>query len=123
MAGLQVAGIDDIMAARLTREEVAGVISKLDPAKPSILLSHQPRLVDLAAEKGVGLMLSGHTHQGQIFPFGLVVRLSYRYFYGLYRRGAMSLYVTSGAGHWGPPMRFLTRSEIAVIVLRAPAAP
>ncbi|MFA6316705.1 MAG: metallophosphoesterase [Elusimicrobiota bacterium] len=121
--GIQFIGIDDIMAAGLSREDVAATLSSLDPAKPSVLLSHQPRHADLAAEKGVGLMLSGHTHQGQIFPFGLLVRLSYRYLYGLYRIGDMSLYVTSGAGHWGPPMRFLTRSEIAVLVLRSPDAP
>ncbi|MBI5881598.1 MAG: metallophosphoesterase [Elusimicrobia bacterium] len=120
VAGIQIVGIDDIMAGRLTRDEVSATLSKLDPAKPSVFLSHQPRFVDLASEKGVGLMLSGHTHQGQIFPFGLLARLSYRYFHGLYRRGTTSIYVTSGAGHWGPPMRFLTRAEVAAIVLRSP---
>ncbi|MBI5211038.1 MAG: metallophosphoesterase [Elusimicrobia bacterium] len=118
--GLQVAGVDDLMAGRVSREEVDAVLSRLDPKSPSLFLSHQPRMFDLASERGVGLMLSGHTHSGQIFPFGLVVRLSYRYVYGLYRLGGSALYVTSGAGQWGPPMRFLTRTEIVRIVLRSP---
>ena len=65
-------------------------------------------------------MLSGHTHGGQIFPFGFIVRLVYPYFHGLYRRGASSLYVTSGTGQWGPPMRLFTRAELVRYTLRSP---
>jgi len=79
-------------------------------------------MFDAAAQRGVGLMLSGHTHRGQIFPFGLFVRLFYRYLYGLYRQGDSSLYVTSGAGQWGPPMRLFAPPEIVRIVLRSPRA-
>ncbi|HAH08199.1 MAG TPA: hypothetical protein DCM05_17015 [Elusimicrobia bacterium] len=118
--GLQVAGVDDLMAARIPRAEVDALLSRLDPSKPSLFLSHQPLMFDLAAEKKVGLMLSGHTHRGQIFPFGFFVRLQYRYLYGLYRRGASALYVSQGTGQWGPPMRWLTRTEVPLIVLRAP---
>jgi predicted MPP superfamily phosphohydrolase len=63
-------------------------------------------------------MLSGHTHQGQIFPFGLIVRLVYPRFCGLHRIGGSSLYVTSGTGQWGPPMRLFTRAEIVRFTLR-----
>jgi len=118
--GLQIAGIDDIRTVHLTRAEVSAVLSKLDPGKPAIFLSHQPLMFDLAAERGVGLMLSGHTHRGQIFPFGLFVRLFYRYVYGLYRQGGATLYVTSGAGQWGPPMRLFAPPEIVKFVLRSP---
>ncbi|MFA6030159.1 MAG: metallophosphoesterase [Elusimicrobiota bacterium] len=118
--GLQVAGIDDQMAARLDDEDVGKVLGRLDPAKPSILLSHQPLRFELAAEKGVGLMLSGHTHRGQLFPFTLLVRAVYKRVYGPYRSGASTLYVSPGAGNWGPPMRFLAPAEIVLLRLRAP---
>jgi len=118
--GLQVAGVDDIRTVHLAREEVSSLLSKLDPNKPSIFLSHQPLMFDAAAQHGVGLMLSGHTHRGQIFPFGLFVKIFYRYLYGLYRQGDSVLYVTSGAGQWGPPMRLFAPPEIVRIVLRSP---
>ena len=120
--GLQIAGVDDIRTAHLTREAVSSLLAKLDGQKPAIFLSHQPLMFDAAAQRGVGLMLSGHTHRGQIFPFGLFVRLFYRYLYGLYRQGDSSLYVTSGAGQWGPPMRLFAPPEIVRIVLRSPRA-
>jgi predicted MPP superfamily phosphohydrolase len=116
--GLQVAGVDDVRTAQLSEADVAAVLSRLDPAKPALFLSHQPLYFEAAARAGVALMLSGHTHQGQIFPFGLIVRLFYPRFHGLYRSGVGSLYVTSGAGQWGPPMRLFTRAEIARFTLR-----
>ncbi|MBI5240690.1 MAG: metallophosphoesterase [Elusimicrobia bacterium] len=118
--GLQVAGVDDLRTARFSGRELEAVLSKLDPAKPALLLSHQPLHFKTAARRGVGLMLSGHTHQGQIFPFGAIVRLVYPDFNGLYREGASSLYVTSGTGQWGPPMRLFTRAEIVRYTLRRP---
>ena len=68
-------------------------------------------------------MLSGHTHNGQLFPFNLLVRLFYRHVYGLYRQGRSWLYVTSGTGQWGPPMRLFTRAEVVRLTLRVPAPP
>ncbi|OGR44529.1 MAG: hypothetical protein A2X35_00250 [Elusimicrobia bacterium GWA2_61_42] len=65
-----------------------------------------------------GLGLAGHTHEGQIFPFGPLERHLFKYFYGLYRAGGFSIYVTSGAGTWGPPLRLFTRSELPLFVLR-----
>lgn len=115
--GLQVAGVDDVRTARLSAADVAAVLSNLDPARPSLFLSHQPLGFDVAVRAGVGLMLSGHTHEGQIFPFGLIVRLFYPRFSGLYREGRSNLYVTSGAGQWGPPMRLFTRAEIVRLTL------
>jgi len=72
-----------------------------------------------AAQKlGVDLQLSGHTHAGQLFPFGYLTRLLYKnYDYGLRRPGHFSIYVTSGVGTWGPPMRTGNRPEIVVIKL------
>jgi len=116
--GLQVAGVDDMRTAHLSEADVAAVLARLDKAKPSLFLSHQPLYFEAAVRAGVGLMLSGHTHEGQIWPFGLIVRLVYPHFYGLYRQGASLLHVTSGTGQWGPPMRLFTRAEIVRFTLR-----
>jgi len=79
---------------------------------PIILLYHRPHGFDEAADKGVDLQLSGHTHAGQIPPMDLLVWLIYKYPCGLYKRGDSYIYTTSGTGLWGPPMRFLSRNEI-----------
>jgi predicted MPP superfamily phosphohydrolase len=70
----------------------------------------------------VDLQLSGHTHGGQIFPFGLLVRLVIPFVAGLYERDGSLLYVSCGTGFWGPPMRLLAPAEITELVLRAPGA-
>ena len=57
-------------------------------------------------------MLSGHTHNGQIFPFNFFVRIHFKYKYGYYKKNKSKLYVTSGAGCWGPKMRLGTFNEI-----------
>ncbi|WP_169763511.1 metallophosphoesterase [Campylobacter mucosalis] len=85
--------------------------------KPTILLSHQPKFLK-TMDISVDLVLCGHTHAGQIFPFGLLVLLDQNYLYGLYQvNDKMQLYVSSGAGFWGPPLRILTQSEIAILNL------
>ncbi len=90
----------------------------LDPARPSILLTHAPDRPHIAEQHGVSLQLSGHTHRGQFFPFTLVVRRVYREFaYGLQRLGNLFIYTSSGAGTWGPPLRVGTHSEIVLIEL------
>ena len=60
-------------------------------------------------------MLSGHTHKGQIFPFNLLVKIKFKYLYGLYSRNSSKLYVTSGVGCWGPKMRLGSQNEIVHI--------
>lgn len=116
--GLQLAGVDDLRTARIPDELLSLMLSKIDPERPSILVSHQPRAFNTAAERGVGLTLSGHTHGGQIFPFHILVKMSNDYLKGIYRKGESTLYVTPGTGHWGPPMRLLTRTEVTRITLR-----
>jgi predicted MPP superfamily phosphohydrolase len=72
----------------------------------------------IARQLAVDLQLSGHTHAGQMFPFGLLTRLLYKGFdYGIQRRGDFTIYTTSGVGTWGPPMRTGSRPEIVVIDL------
>ena len=63
------------------------------------------------------LMLAGHTHNGQIFPFNLFVKIKFKYSFGLYRNKNSYLYVSSGSGCWGPRMRLGTSNEIVYIEL------
>ena len=62
-------------------------------------------------------MLSGHTHNGQIFPFNFFVRLQYKNIYGLYAKFKSKLYVSSGSGCWGPKMRLGSKNEIVDIII------
>jgi len=89
----------------------------VDTAKFNIFLNHEPELYDRAEKEGMDLMLSGHTHRGQIFPFWFFVRARYKYIYGLYDIGRMKLYTTSGTGVWGPFMRVGSSNEIVEIDL------
>jgi predicted MPP superfamily phosphohydrolase len=68
---------------------------------------------------GIDLQLSGHSHAGQMFPFGYLTKLIYKgYDHGFRRLGKFSLYTTSGVGTWGPPMRTGNSPEIVVINLK-----
>jgi uncharacterized protein len=85
-------------------------------AATSILLAHGPHNLGIAEEMGVSLQLSGHTHHGQMFPFTwLTSRIFRQYTYGLHSHGALTVYTSSGAGTWGPPMRVGSKPEIVLI--------
>jgi len=115
--GLVVAGVDDIR--RNDGEAVRKLAAVLDRSKPLVFLSHQPQGFDEITAAGAGLVLCGHTHRGQIFPFGPMERHMFKYFYGLYKAGDFTVYVTSGAGAWGPPLRLFADSELPLLVLRS----
>lgn len=83
---------------------------------PKILLAHQPKSCFAAAAAGFDVMLSGHTHWGQFFPFSLIVGLFNPYHKGLNKHGNMWVYVNAGTGFWGPPVRLWVPSEITLIV-------
>ena len=88
----------------------------IDRTRPSILVKHEPTDLDVAADAGVSLTLSGHTHHGQIFPLMFFTWQIYKGFdYGLKRLGGMQVFTSSGAGTWGPPLRLGTKSEIVLI--------
>lgn len=89
------------------------------PEQEVILLAHQPREIDQAQKHDVGLQLSGHTHGGQFWPWNWVVRLVQPVVSGLARFGRTQIYVNTGTGYWGPPMRSGTRSEMTLITLRS----
>lgn len=89
-----------------------------DPDKELVLLAHQPKQITGAHSYGVSLQLSGHTHGGQIWPFGSLVQLDQPYMSGLHQHDEHTqIFVTRGVGFWGPPMRVGAPSEIPVIVL------
>ena len=84
--------------------------------KFNIILVHKSLIWDQIYST-CDLMLSGHTHNGQIFPFNFLVRLRFKYKYGFFKKDKSNLYVTSGAGCWGPKMRLGTFNEIVIINL------
>jgi hypothetical protein len=97
---------------------LAELVREGDPYLFTLLLNHLPSgFEEAAAPLGVGLQLSGHTHDGQMFPFRWLVRLSFRHIAGLYRHGDSLLYVSRGTGTWGPPLRFLAPPEVTVFEL------
>ncbi|HEY4013474.1 MAG TPA: metallophosphoesterase [Polyangiaceae bacterium] len=120
-ATLWLAGLDDTWTCR---DDLARALRDRPPATATLLLAHDPERFDQAAEAGVELVLSGHTHGGQIaVPFlarfiGLA-NLAHRYRLGFYRRGRSTLYVHPGLGTTGPPFRLGVAPEVSILVLRA----
>ncbi len=84
---------------------------------PVILMDHSPGNLEDAFNNGVDLQISGHTHNGQLFPYTLIVKLIYELPWGYYKRGITNYYVSCGAGSWGPPVRVGSFSEILNIRL------
>ncbi|EAL3938443.1 metallophosphoesterase [Campylobacter lari] len=114
-------GTLDLSAKRLGFKEsdIEKIKTQINQDKINILITHQPKYVKTYDVNGFDLILSGHTHAGQIFPFSLLVYLEQGFVYGLYKLSKDSLlYVSSGAGFWGPAVRFLAPSEIALIRLK-----
>jgi len=118
--GLVITGVDDI-AFRPKAEHAAAVerVLRERPAGATIFLSHTPIQARPAAESGVNLMLSGHTHNGQIWPFRFIVRMVFPLITGRYEVDGMTVIVGRGTGTWGPRMRLWQRSELLKIKLRA----
>jgi uncharacterized protein len=121
---LTLAGVDDTWTRRA---DVGRALAGRDESLPLLALAHDPQLFPELARRGAALVLSGHTHWGQVaLPFFAdrvnLSRLSYRYHAGLYRSGAATLYVNPGLGTTGPPVRVGAAPEITVLRLRtAPA--
>ncbi len=120
--GLVLAGVDDLGARRQFGGRNDQAIERALAQRPPgavILLSHSPLQAAKAAALGVGLMLSGHTHGGQVWPFNYLVRLSNPLVGGRYEIDGMTVIVGRGTGTWGPRMRLWQPSEILKITLRA----
>ena len=110
---MQVIGLD--YNDSINRDDYEKIISGLniDKNKPSILLKHEPSNLDIANAAGISLQISGHTHRAQMWPLEYIAKLVYKgYSYGLKNYLNMQVYISSGVGTWGPPMRVGTNSEI-----------
>jgi hypothetical protein len=116
----ELAGVDDASARRMLPhhgQDVAKAAAGRDPARPLVLLAHQPKALPHALEAGVDLQLSGHVHGGQMVPFNWLVRLDQPVVSGLHLVDKTWIYVSMGTGYWGPPMRVGTASELTRIEL------
>ena len=120
-ATIDLAGLPDWSGGQFSpdhKPDLPRTLAGRDVERELILLAHQPRSVLEAAEHGVGLQLSGHTHGGQIWPWNFFVALQQKWVEGLFREKDTQLYVSPGTGYWGPPMRLGTRAEITRLTLR-----
>jgi len=119
VAGLQIAGAaydHDKMHDAIDNFASLLANMQLDKNKPSILLKHVPLQMEEVRDAGISLQLSGHTHRGQTWPGSLVTKKFWKgYDYGLKSMGKLQIYISSGVGTWGPPMRINSQSEIVKI--------
>jgi uncharacterized protein len=118
----ELAGVDDHSADGWAGhgEDIPRALAGRDAKRALVLLAHQPRQVRRAANHGVDLQLSGHTHGGQIWPWHYIVKVQQGgLLAGRYEVKGTQLYVTRGCGYWGPPVRLLAPLEITRVILRA----
>jgi uncharacterized protein len=118
--GLQIAGRDDRDKMRFDgnkRKELGEVLNGYNRERFIILMDHQPVEFDAVEKAGVDLMVSGHTHKGQVWPFGFITPLVYENDYGLLKKAGTFFYTSSGFGTWGPPVRTGNRPEIVEIII------
>ena len=116
--GFNLAGVYDVFGYRKEKfmPDIKQALRDKKDA-PTVLLAHQPRFID-EVQDGVDLMLSGHTHGGQLYPFKFLVQLVQPYIYGLHQHNKeLQIYVNKGTGFWGPPMRLGSTAEITEIIL------
>jgi predicted MPP superfamily phosphohydrolase len=122
-ARFELAGTDDLSAHNFPGhgQDLERALSGRDQNLSLVLLAHQPRTFFESSKRGVDLQLSGHTHGGQIWPFGFLVKLQQGFLAGLDRVGSSQLYTSRGTGYWGPPMRLFAPAEITRLILRPEA--
>ncbi len=106
-----VVGREDRSARK--RKSLSELMANVDKKYPVIFMDHQPFRLEEAAENGVDLQLSGHTHYGQMWPFNYITDLVYELAYGYLVKRKTHIYVSSGVGTWGPPLRIVADPEIA----------
>jgi len=119
--GIQLIGRIDRDSFRFYRKErmtLGELMQKVDTTKPVILLDHQPFHLDETAKYGIDLQLSGHTHNGQIWPLNYVTKMIYELSYGYLKKGKTNFIVSSGYGLWGPRVRSGSRSEVLLINIK-----
>ena len=110
---INIIGVDD---KQTSKDQLDASIKLISKQYYNLLLIHKPSIWN-EIKGDVDLMLSGHCHNGQIIPFNLMVKLQFKYIYGLYSFNGSNLYVSSGSGCWGPRLRVGTNNEIVAIEL------
>jgi predicted MPP superfamily phosphohydrolase len=118
--GFNLVGVYDLFGFRAGHHipDFRQAMSNIDKNSPTILLAHQPRYILDTDVFGVDLVLSGHTHGGQIYPFRTLVALQQKYVAGLYQHTKNTqIYINRGTGFWGPPMRLGSMPEITLLSL------
>jgi uncharacterized protein len=114
--GLQIIGVHFSESSDPRRFRSVLQRAAVDRSRAAVLLCHAPHHLDISEQEGISLQLSGHTHGGQFFPFTRIVSRIYgQYVHGLQRFGNLLVYVTWGAGTWGPPLRVGTQPEIVLL--------
>jgi predicted MPP superfamily phosphohydrolase len=117
---IDLAGVNDLEGTRYDDPpDYAAALDDRDPSRPVLLMAHQPVQVHEAATYGVDLQVSGHTHGGQLYPFDVMVRAEQPVVSGLAEVDGTQVYVTNGAGFWGPPIRVGADPEITLLELRS----
>lgn len=119
--GIQLTGRLDRDSYRFAGKErlpLNELMKNTDKSKPLILLDHQPFDLGVTEQNGVDLQLSGHTHNGQMWPLNYFIRSMYELGYGYLRKGNTHFIVSSGYGLWGPRIRLGSRSEVLLINLK-----
>jgi predicted MPP superfamily phosphohydrolase len=97
------------------RKQITELLKSVTDSLPLILVDHRPTEIDLVSKTSVDVQLSGHTHNGQLFPINLITRKVYALSWGYEKSGNTNFFVTSGIRLWGPPVRTTGKSEIMVI--------
>lgn len=114
------AGVNDLSGAKKSDPpDFDRALAGREPSAPTVLLAHQPVQVEQAVARGVDLQLSGHTHGGQMWPFHYIVRAVQPSLAGLSTVADTQLYITRGAGFWGPPVRIGAPPDITVLTLQS----
>jgi uncharacterized protein len=114
------AGRYDHDIIRFTKNKRLGLeelLKDIDPSLPLIVLDHQPFHLDIAEKQGVDLMISGHTHHGQMWPLNYITSAIYELSRGYKKKGNSHFYVSCGYGSWAPPVRIGNRPEVVNIKL------
>ncbi|MFI1992407.1 metallophosphoesterase [Actinoplanes sp. NPDC020271] len=117
--GLDLAGVNDLGGDQYgDAADFGKALGDRDRDRPVVLMAHQPLAAKDAAPYGVDLQVSGHTHGGQMAPFNLLVKLQQPVVSGFGRVDGVPVYVTNGAGFWGPPVRVGAPPQVTVVELR-----
>ena len=105
--------------SRKYRKRLSALLENIDKTKPIIVIDHQPIRLKEARINGVDLQVSGHTHNGQVFPLNLIAKMMFKKAYGFFKEGETHYFITSGLGLWGGKFRVGTHSEYVVINLKS----